>query len=81
MITLATAHWAVGYAMQRLLIISAVVLAISAIGVFLGARLLGRGSAKLGWLLLVMGCLLPFFSYFARPRYSPPGRWHSSARK
>ncbi len=71
MIVFAAANWAAGYALQRLLIISAVILAVSAVGVILGARLLRSKSSTArkctGGLLLLGSCLLPIFCYFARP--------------
>ena len=65
MITFASPNWAAGDAMQRLLIFSAVVMAISVVGIILGVRVLRHGSAKLGWVLVLMGCLLPIFCYYA----------------
>jgi outer membrane protein assembly factor BamE (lipoprotein component of BamABCDE complex) len=69
MVIFATPDWAAGYVMQRLLIISAVVLAISAIGILLGVRLLSgklsTGRKFAGGLLLLGGCLFPFICYFA----------------
>ena len=50
-----------------LLIAWAVVLALAGGGLLLGARLLSRGSAKLGWLLVLASCFLPIFCYAAPP--------------
>ena len=61
----------VGSAMQRLLIVSAVVLANIAVAVILGVLLLRRGSTKLGRLLVLVGCLLPLCCYLARPNAVP----------
>lgn len=71
MVVFATPNWAAGHAMQRLLIITAVVMAISAVGIFLGARLVRRGSTTMGWLVLLVGCLIPVVCYFARPQVVP----------
>jgi len=67
MVILATPDWTAGHALQRLLIVWAVVLAISAVGIILGARLL-RGKSSVGkrcagCLLLLVSCLLPIFCY------------------
>ena len=68
----ATANWAAGYAMSCLLIVSAVVLAISVVGIILGARLL-RSTSPAGrrcgrGLLLLVACLLAICCYVARPQ-------------
>ncbi len=71
MVIFATPNWAAGHVGQWLLIISTVVLAISAIGILLGVRLLSdklsTGRRFAGGLLLLGGCLFPFFCYFAAP--------------
>ncbi len=56
-----------GYAVLLLLIAWVVVLAISVGGIILGTRLLGRGSSKLGWMLVLVSCFLPVFCYVAPP--------------
>ena len=50
-----------------MLIAWVVVLAISVGGIILGTRLLGRGSSKLGWMLVLASCFLPVFCYVAPP--------------
>ena len=50
-----------------LLIAWGVVLALAVTGIILGARLLSRGSAKLGWPLVLVSCILPIFCYVAPP--------------
>ena len=72
MVIFATPDWAAGYVAECLLIISAVVLVISAVGIVLGVGLLRSQSSTgikfAGGLLLLGSCLFPFFCYFATPR-------------
>jgi hypothetical protein len=58
---------AVGYVILLVMIGWAVVLAICVGGIILGARLLRRGSLKLGWMLVLASCFLPVFCYVAPP--------------
>ena len=68
MVIFATPGFGAGGMIFGLVLIAwAVVLAISAGGFILGALLLRRGSAKLGWMLLLASCFLPIFFYVAPP--------------
>jgi hypothetical protein len=59
--------WVDGTGMMFVLAVWAVVLACFVVGIIFGARLLRRGSAMLGWLLVLVSCLLPIFCYVAPP--------------